>query len=259
MSVLVKYKPIGQNMGGMMAQLKKEYPGRRMCFSGRLDVVAHGFVHILFDAEVKLASQYNALSKTYRFSVVIGISTDTTSPLGIITGHGKNGKNSKLLKNTIIAEFEAQIGSQMQKYHNWSSFKYKTEEFGRQCLWWYAANNHLNLIKDRPSKEITIDTMKLVKTRYLSRDTIILTFIEYVELTLKYGNKQYRTEEIYKQWLDINDRPNIAPCEIEYTVLDFECHVSSGTYIRQLVEDISEHLDVPLMTLDIIRIKLDSL
>jgi tRNA U55 pseudouridine synthase TruB len=61
----------------------------------------------------------------------------------------------------------------------------------------------------------------------------------------------FRQEEIIKVWNEVFKKSD----QQEYTVFSCVAECSSGTYIRQLVHDISEKIGTPLVTYSIKRTK----
>src|SRR4051812_15345092 len=61
-----------------------EYADQKIAYAGRLDPMAEGLLLLLIGNETKKRKDYEALSKTYEFSILLGISTDTYDLLGKI-------------------------------------------------------------------------------------------------------------------------------------------------------------------------------
>ena len=61
----------------------------------------------------------------------------------------------------------------------------------------------------------------------------------------------FRQEEITKKWDEVLKKSD----EKEFTIFSCTAECSSGTYIRQLVADISEKIGIPLVTYSIKRTK----
>lgn len=266
-NVRVEYKFVGQSMGGLIQEIKDKYPGRKVCYSGRLDVVACGLVHILFDEEVKLASEYNKRGKYYMFRVVVGIQTDTTSPLGIIEDIRDicydTGTICKCIEEFLIME-----GVQKQEFHSWSSKPYKTIECGSKPLWWYSREDKFDeLVEDVPKKEITIHEIIFEDFQVYPIRKLIHGCKNIVKETIRHNNLQYRTYEIYEQWCQLYQQckqqkhkkkmENMINYNFDVIELRFDCHVSSGTYIRQIIKDVSKKMGMPMMALEINRYKLE--
>lgn len=241
MSVIISYKPIGKTPADIVNYYKILYPNSKICFSGRLDPMAHGKMHILLDDEVNKSELYNKLDKTYKFSVIVGIETDTTDILGFIKTLQSDTVNIDI--EDIIQEFFKMININEQEYHVYSSFVIK-----KHPLWWYANNNKLHEI-NIPSKPVTIYEISYLKTDIYNNIELKTNILNRLNELIKNNHMEFRTKEIYEQWNNIELYNN-------YTILTFETTVSYGFYIRQLVKDISKILNIPLCVLDIERINL---
>ena len=84
---------------------------------------------------------------------------------------------------------------------------------------------------------------------YLGTETISLQ--EYLEITLDrlskvvIDPKKFRLQKINRSWEYLQKHSKCL--EDEMTILKFRTKVSTGTYIRQIVRDIKDKLEVPLL------------
>ena len=84
------YKPIGQTPLEAIELLRKSDPSLadvRMAYAGRLDPMADGLLVVLVGDECKNRTKYELLDKTYNFTMLLGLSTDTYDILGRITSN----------------------------------------------------------------------------------------------------------------------------------------------------------------------------
>jgi tRNA pseudouridine(55) synthase len=233
---MLVYKPIGKTVAQMANELKAQNPGRRVCYSGRLDPMAHGFVYFLFDDEVVKRHEYDKHDKVYQFQVIIGINTDTTDVLGLVNS------DETVLPNVdkVVDTFTNAVGTYEQEYHIYSSMCIK-----RKPLWYYAINNMLDTIVI-PKKEITVYEMKLISQRVISDTHLKIDILGRLAKLIEYGHTEFRTKEIVDMWTNYKFNRN-------YTILTFEAKVSFGTYIRQIVKDVGLEIGISLMVLEIER------
>ena len=259
--VLVLYKEIGQTPGELIELLRSKYPNRRMCYSGRLDIMACGYIHILLDDNTKLSAQYNKLDKTYRFQVLVGFNTDSTDILGKLyplrqetLAHSSPEYRTdeygfpnlpKQIDSTIVNKFLEYSGQTYeQEYHIYSSMFAINWNTGQKDTLWSITNR--NLLGDYiiPSKQVKIYNLALINSTRIAWNDLQRNILDRVS-KVKTGG--YRVEEIMRQWAALSvDGQHI-------TKLTFEAKVSSGTYIRQLVKDVSLEINVPLCVLEIER------
>jgi len=107
-------------------------------------------------------------------------------------------------------------------------------------LWKWSLNNRLNEIKI-PEKNVNIKYINLLNTKKIYFNDIKNDLINTI-LKVK-GN--FRQDSIIKQWNNYKNK--------EIYISSFECNVSSGFYIRQLVKDIGNLSNYYGMTLNIYR------
>lgn len=79
-------KRVGQTPLKLIELLKKKYPvyeRSKITYAGRLDPMATGLMILLVDEMIEQKKAFLALSKTYEFETVFGISTDSYDLLGM--------------------------------------------------------------------------------------------------------------------------------------------------------------------------------
>ena len=263
------YKPIGktplQSMNDFINNNGIKY--NRIAYSGRLDPMAHGIFYIVTDEDMKNMSICDKHDKKYRFQVLLGVSTDTTDILGIITNTCENTDNmSENIKNNFLAlsgkRFE-------QRYHKFSSFKtvYYTSSIEnnellcnkKKAMWEIFSDNNLKNINENkfnennmwPKKDINIYNIDYIGTKEYGIDKLYEIIKDNLEKIDKDTRKNFRFEEILSGWnLFYFNNKNKNNC---YKILEFDINVSSGTYIRQLVEDIKNSISASMLVIDIYR------
>lgn len=223
MGIYHVYKPVGQKMGELIEHVKQTYTCSKACYSGRLDEMAEGIVLILTDKDCKDCRKHDQHNKIYEFTMMAGISTDTGDILGIHQSYNDNLNImiEKEINNNMLDFSGKHI---LQKRPLYSSIKYKILQTGQQ-----------------PEKRIYIEKCEYLGSDYVSTVNII----EKLNL-LNDPNNKFRKREIINCWEQY--------LGIEFKTFTFRAKVSSGTYIRQLIMDVSEKLGFPLTALNIKRV-----
>ena len=239
-------KPYGKTPNEIINSLKEkeQYKNKKISFAGRLDPMAKGTLMLLVDEDCLKQDIYIKHEKIYRFKLVIGVSTDSHDILGKLLNYNLNYNhetiNTKLI-NDIIDKF---IG--MQEQYNPC---YCSKRIRGKPLWYLTKNN---LLKDTemPKKHINITYLKFLKKNIENIDTTIYYFINLIsKVSTKYN---FRQDEILPMW----EKFKLNNIDNKIMILDFETHVSSGTYIRKLAHDIGTFIDIPCIALNIDRLEI---
>lgn len=237
-------KRIGETTTECISRIRLLYPEIRdskLGHLGTLDPMASGLMVFLADADTKKVSQFQKLSKTYTVKIIFGISTDSYDILGIPTSSPTIRDilvDKKVLDKTI------------------STFKGKIEQCpppysaiiinGKPLYWWYR-NNRQNEIEIKP-RQREIYSINIGKIYNLDLDKIRQTLL--IINNLK-GN--FRQVEIISAWRNLIS--NLSKENINrLSALDLTISCSSGTYIRSIVYNIGQKLDIPTMAFNIRRI-----
>lgn len=266
--VAVLYKEVGVSPGDMVKMIKILHPNKESAYAGRLDPMACGHMHFLFDEYRKMSPIYNKLDKTYQFQVLVGLNTDSTDilgklyPLGSETlVHSTNdyicddfvydeNNNSEKSINIIINKFlEYSDKEYEQEYHIYSSMTGKPVDGSKakEPLWSITKNNKLqNYIV--PTKKIKIYNNQLINVQKINWNDCQLDILN--RLSKLNSGESFRKDEIVEQWQNYDVKNDIH-------ILTFKAFVSSGTYIRQLVKDVGYAIQIPLCVLEIQRLAYD--
>jgi len=242
-------------------------PNVPLTYAGRLDPMASGKLLVLIGEECKNKDKYLALDKTYEFSVLLGIGSDTHDVLGrlhtqsstydedqSVTMKGKSwpsGLERPELGLTDLKEQLKQIAADLVgdielPYPHFSS---KTVQGKPLHLW--TLEGRLDEI-EIPTKASTIYSLELNSIETLSRAEVcdqarakIDTIPEVTEQTKSLGN-DFRRPDIRQDWENIKNNPSLPT---KYTVAHFTCSASSGTYMRTLAKLIGQRLNLPAPSL----------
>ena len=226
------YKKPGLTMGQTINLFKKDNNISKCCYCGRLDPMARGQLLLLVEDECKDMPKYLTHNKEYKFEIIFGLSTDTDDPLGII-----NNINIKLVNyDLLISKIKEyiKVGKFQQKFHNFSSKRVNGEP-----LW----KNHNNI--EEQFHEVEIFSINYDEIKCYDYNNWINNIINNINSL----DGKFRQEEIINQY---NKLSNI---NILYS-LPITINVSTGFYIRQLVNDIKNYINFPILTFDINRTKI---
>jgi tRNA pseudouridine(55) synthase len=239
MTVIKVYKFIGETPVQVVNRIKQSFSNKsvKIAFSGRLDPLAHGFIYILIGDSIYKALEYNSKSKSYRYSITLGLSTDTTD----ILGSNLQCNTNIDMQSVVIALMKLNRVTFMQKYHKWSSKTVNTNGIAIPC--WKLSLDGIPF--EQPTHEITIFWTIIKSINIISGKKFKEECLYKLKKVLDNGHKGFRTESIIEQWKQI-ELPDL-------TQIIVKSHVSSGTYIRQIVQDISDYMNVPLLVNDIYR------
>lgn len=240
-------KKIGETPLELVQRFKKENNIKeQISFAGRLDPMAHGKMILLKGIECKEQPKYCSLRKTYIFRVLFGISTDTHDVLGIIKEFNENPN----IKNLDIKKY---TGKSRQPYPIYSS-----KVVNKKPLWLWAKQGKINEITI-PSKDIEIYSIVETEDIFSKHQKIKISnlkdFIHFMIDSLSNENKEkFRAAEILEVWDKYLKQKNFNP-----VIKTFKAEVSSGTYIRGIVNQIGKDIGCGAITLNIFREKINLL
>lgn len=243
----ILYKDIGITSNDFAYQCKLSLNTNRLCYVGRLDPMAKGHMIILTDDDVKDMDRYIGNNKTYRFDIIIGLSTVSGDIASEIVDTLYINDND-ILMNTIEDKISTFIKTYtIQKYHPISSYMYRQGNI-RKPLWWYTQNNiHIDSI---PKKRVDIHAHTIYTKKYIP----VTDFNEDVKArlhTIKNSKtrKDLKIEKVMDFYNNVDNNSNSR-----YMSVEMEMSVSSGFYIRQFCVDFGEYIGYPCIAMDIHRI-----
>ncbi len=229
----IYYKKPGLTMGQTINIFKKENNCSKCCYCGRLDPMARGQLLLLVNDECKDMPKYLTHNKEYKFEIIFGLSTDTDDPLGILS----DVNNNDIARSAEIIKEYIKIGKFKQKFHNFSS-----KRVDGIPLW--KINNETH----NANHEVEIFSVKY-------DDIKCYDFNEWVNNIINNINSldgNFRQETIINQYNKLIEEKLIN----NLYSLPITINVSTGFYIRQLVNDIKNHINFPILTFDINRTKI---
>jgi tRNA pseudouridine55 synthase len=245
--MLLVYKPLGFTPLQTILRLKEQYPeysGRTISYAGRLDPMAEGLLLLLVDDENKKRKDFEAMKKTYDFTVLLGVETDTYDILGKVNINSnieiRNSKSAHTqIKNSsvvIASDFDIRIsdllysfvGKRLQSYPPYSS---KTVQ-GKPLYWW-AREGRLHEI-EIPAREVEIYSIALEKVAALATQDLQKSIFD----RIKNVEGNFRQEEIMDSWQSFFHTTD----QTLFQVLLCRITCSSGTYVRSICHELGQQL-----------------
>ena len=214
-------KRLGETPNSLISRFKQEnpeYSKEKISFAGRLDPMASGEMILLIGESCKLQPTFIAKKKTYSFTIINGIITDSNDILGI-----PNLLSLDKDKN-VMRDFSLEPKKFIQQFPVYSS-----RVVSGHPLWWWAKKERLQEI-EIPSKECEIYSVKQ-NSRKLIASSLLLNDIKIKIGTLDAKTSEgFRTQEIISCWQKLLDKHRM------YVIDNYTVSVSSGTYIRGICD-----------------------
>lgn len=213
-----------------------ELTGVPLAYAGRLDPMASGKLLILVGDECKRQTEYHALDKTYEFSVLLGISSDTGDVLGRLASDEVPREPTDEALHALASTL---IGSITLPYPAYSS---KTVN-GKQLHQWALAEE-LDSITI-PTKASTIyaltyyHTITIPRSELCHQARIKIDSLPLVTEANKLLGRDFRRADIRSDWEHVAHDQTLPET---YRIAHFSCTASSGTYMRTLAALIAERL-----------------
>lgn len=214
-----------------------EYESTPMTYAGRLDPMASGVLIVLASEARFKREEFLALPKEYEFECLWGISTDTHDPLGLIVQaspvHPEEDEIKKLAQSLV--------GKRQQTYPLYSS-----KPVEGKSLFSIARGGRADEI-EIPKKEIEIFSLEILSSRSITGEELL----ESVKDLIGKVQGDFRQEETIALWqfslaLYLKDI---------FLITKMKTQVSSGTYIRSLMDFMGEGLGTGALAYSILRTK----
>lgn len=247
-SVIRMWKKIGETPLQTLSRARSTYniaDDIKACYTGRLDPMAQGIIVILFGTEIHRAPEFNHSDKTYQFQAILGISTDSYDAMGRIHDvhdiHDVQYSQAQEYLNRIL-QISGVIDQPMPPC---SAYRYKGKP-----LWMHHRAGTLPSIL--PTKKVNVHSIDAIcpNPLQISLGQYRKECLDDIkDVGMPSEREGFPIEEITKDWKSCNK--NI----VLYRIL-LRAHVSSGTYIRSLVHDIGQSMNIPAHAFRITRIEI---
>jgi tRNA pseudouridine55 synthase len=232
------YKYRGETPLECMQRFKEsnsDVKGEKMTYFGRLDPMAEGVLLIGTGDDVKRKDEFLGLDKEYDFTALFGFSTDTYDILGKIL---RVERLSGLDESYVMKAVSVYEGEREQKYPPFSS-----RTVGGRALHEWARMEELDSI-DIPSKKITVHKMQYKGVNRLAPKELLGRLL--MDISKVKGD--FRQHEALVLWKEM-----LTKYEGDVFICKFSAHVSTGTYVRSIVNDLGNTLGIGACALTIVR------
>lgn len=241
--ILSVYKPAGLTPLQLIKKLRKQNPDYRdikIGYAGRLDPLAHGVMLLLIGEENKNRQPYLNLPKTYKFSVLFGVATDSYDYLGLLQSLEISLPPTPLRKK-ILEFIKNHTGTFTQTYPPFSS---KTIN-GIQ-MYKLAKRGKLDR-ENLPTREVEIFNFRFLSIEKIPSEKIKQTILK----NLKKVTGHFRQKKITSLWEELF---KLSPDHI-FALANFEIECSSGTYVRSLANKMGQEFNCGAIAFEIFRIR----
>lgn len=231
--ILPLWQTIGQSSHVLAQEVGKVF-GEKATHTGTLDPMAEGVVVVLTGEDRWGKSSFPEWRKTYHFSILWGISTDSHDRLGLITSASSEVPNFQRVQE-ILRTFPLQYEQEVPAF---SARRWK----GGSSFDWAREGTPL----EKKTRSVILENFSTLEGKVLSPAEV--KALHQASLQAISGN--FRQQAVIDSWND-----HLAWRESVFFVTEHRVTVSSGTYIRQLVRDIAQELGYPATTWSITREK----
>lgn len=211
----------------------------KLGYAGRLDPMAEGLFLVLEGEDNKRQKDFFDLDKEYIAEVVFGISTDSGDVLGLVDNNLVNMDFSLANLKEAIKKYTGVID---QKVSNYSAVRVA----GKPLFWW-AKNNRLIDI-EVPVYKRNINSIEVVELSTINSQELEKHIID----SLLDISGHFRQDEILECWkVFFENNPSFVLNKIK-----FKISCSSGTFMRQLFEDIGRDLGYGAVLISLLRTRI---
>lgn len=217
-------------------QTNRELEKVSMTYLGRLDPLAEGVLLVASEEDVKRKEEFLNLDKEYEFNVLFGFATDTYDVMGKIL---KAEKVLDLQEIDLIKICKIYEGKREQKYPAYSSKNIAKNR-----------NEKGDILHDSLGDEPAIKSIEIYKLNFLKLNALSTKeLFGRILMDISRVRGDFRQPEILEDW----NKFLMSKVPFDISLGYFSAHVSSGTYIRSLVNDMGNTLGIPATTLSIKR------
>lgn len=220
-----------------LAQRVGEVLNTSVTHTGTLDPMAEGVLVLLTEDDRYGKSGFADWEKVYEFSILWGVQTDTGDRLGLLTNSSTQEVNLHQITETLQkfpTEYEQQLPDfSSRRWQGKSAFD-------------FAKNYQLIPMKFR---SVSINNLTTLMNESVSSDKILVTH----NTSVNKITGDFRQKEIINSWSKTLEDEELN--QKKWLITTHQATVSTGTYIRQLVQDFAKELQMPATTWSITRTK----
>lgn len=216
-----------------------------MTYLGRLDPLAEGVLLMASGADIKKKEEFLILDKEYDFISIFGFATDTYDILGKIV---RVEKLKDLLENDVRRAAMIYEGEREQEYPKYSSKMISRREGASSSLLHLGGGLEGEVF----SKKITIHKIQFHGLDILNSKELFGRLLMDIS-KVKGDFRQHEILVLWNQMLLGSKLVSNKKRVVNYFIGKFSAHVSSGTYIRSLVNNMGDTLGCGATTLSIKR------
>lgn len=234
--IIPVYKPLGVSTHKLAEKVGAIY-GEKATHTGTLDPMAEGVVVVLTGDDRFSKEKQSSVAKEYQFKILLGFSTDSHDLLGKITYKKPSLKVTDGLIGSISQSFTEIQKKDTQIIPHFSAKRYKGKSFFDAAKYGTA----LPVIPEPIQiHSLSIDEVNLVSAFELR---------DYISTTINEVPGDFRQKDIISAW---SEELTTAK-QTYFTLLSCSATTSKRTYIRGIVRDLSEMIQIPCTTFSIIR------
>ena len=245
--IVIYDKPQWVSSHDVVYWARKYYKTKKVGHAGTLDPFATGLLILLIGKSTKLSETFLNSNKTYKATILFGVSTTTGDIEGKINSYVN--KYQSIKKDDVLNALNTLSPSYEQFVPVYSSVKVNGDKLR-------------NLAREHEKYEITVEDNKkyvhfikeniVKKTIPLPSKIIhILKFsVSEIKKIKIYQDNEITTEISYKD--DIIKMKNLNEIN-ELDAMEIEVTCSKGSYIRQLAMDIGDFIKKPSMLIELRR------
>ena len=218
-TIIWTFKPVGYTPNDVIREIKHT---KKLTFCGRLDPMAHGLMalvvvgHDVGQVKQSIIDSY----KTYRFSLIVGIKTDTYDILGLPEYHNmiysEENFNEMVISHSHIKK---------QEYPPFSSKTVFSESHNKKVPLWKLSKEG-KLPDVMPTRDVDIKYINILSENEMKGTVLLDNITERINKLPK--DSDFRQETILDSW------NNLLIEDALYKIYHMETRVSSGTYVRTI-------------------------
>ncbi len=234
--VHIIWKDFGETMSEVLDRCKKrDNITEPATYAGRLDPAAQGYVTILSGADRLRKDEFLSHDKHYTADMLLSIATDTFDIFGLITETQLESIPQSLEEYQEIAS--SYKGVITQQFPAFSGYRHQGKP-----LWQHAVEEvPTDIQRQRTIYNIAATNLSTIKL------SDIVTQVD--ALCQRPSLQKFRVANIRSCW------STLLASEGDRTlyVVSLELHVSSGTFVRTIINTLSRSCDIPGCAFNITR------